>query len=68
MLSVAGAYVTRWIVAAVGTAFVLPGIQTIGLGWFSTVSAIFLFVSEVGVYMTIIYGRQWREHLDSNAN
>ena len=43
----------------------MPAIDGIGVGWFSTISAVFLVVSTVAVYFTTLYGRQWRENVDA---
>lgn len=61
---VAGNYMIRYVFGAVGTAVVLPAVEGIGVGWFSTISAIFLVVSTIAVYFTCLYGRQWREKVD----
>jgi len=61
---VAGNYMVRYLFGAVGTAVVLPAIDGIGVGWFSTISALFLVVSTIAVYFTTLYGRQWRERVD----
>lgn len=59
--TVAGNYMTRYFFAAAGTAVVLPAIESIGVGWFSTVSACFLIVVTGMLYATIVNGKQWRE-------
>ena len=58
----AGNYVIRYTFAAAGTAASLPVIEKIGVGWFSTISAIFLFASAVAVWATARYGAGWREN------
>ncbi|KAF2837128.1 MFS general substrate transporter [Patellaria atrata CBS 101060] len=62
---VAGNYMVRYFFGALGTAVCLPAIESIGVGWFSTISAIFLVVGTVGVYITTIYGRSWRDKVDA---
>ena len=57
----AGNYVIRYTFAAAGTAACLPVIEKIGVGWFSTISAVFLFVSAIGVWATAKWGSEWRE-------
>jgi MFS family permease len=64
--AVAGNYMLRYVFAAVGSGVVLPAVQAIGVGWFSTVSAAFLFASGLGVWATSIFGTKWREHVNSN--
>ncbi|KAI9815799.1 MAG: hypothetical protein M1827_002195 [Pycnora praestabilis] len=61
---VAGNYMIRYLFAALGTATVLPAIDKIGVGWFSTISAGFLIVSTLLVYATTIFGKGWREKVD----
>jgi MFS family permease len=61
---VAGNYMVRYVFAAIGTAVVLPAVEGIGVGWFSTISALFLVVSAIAVYFTCLYGRAWREKVD----
>ena len=58
----AGNYVIRYTFAAAGSAACLPVIDRIGVGWFSTISAVFLFVSAVAVWATAKCGAQWREN------
>jgi len=43
---------------------VLPAIQKIGVGWFSTISAMFLVVSTFFVYLTARFGKGWRDGID----
>ncbi|KAJ3549174.1 hypothetical protein NM208_g644 [Fusarium decemcellulare] len=50
---IAGNYFIRYVIGAVGTAVCLPGIQGIGVGWFNTVTAVFVAVSCVGVYSLV---------------
>jgi hypothetical protein len=58
----------RYLFAALGTAVVLPAIEKVGVGWFSTISAGFLVVSTILVYVTTRYGRQWREAVDGRKS
>lgn len=58
---VAGNYMLRYLFAAAGSACVLPAVEAIGIGWFSTISAAFL-VASAGVTWTVtVWGRGWRE-------
>lgn len=61
---VAGNYMLRYVFAAVGTGVVLPAIEAIGVGWFSTISACFLILSGVLVWATTIWGSKWRHAVD----
>lgn len=62
---VAGNFVLRYVFACAGTAAVLPGIRAIGVGWFSTISACFLFIGAICTFATIRHGRTWRERIDA---
>ncbi|KAK1673590.1 major facilitator superfamily transporter [Colletotrichum godetiae] len=57
----AGNYFIRYTFAAIGTAVVLPGIQGIGVGWFSTVSALFVAISSAAVYGVVIIGTRQKK-------
>lgn len=61
---IAGNYMIRYLFAAMGSATVLPAVEKIGVGWFSTVSAGFLIVSAVGTSAAIKWGRNWRDSVD----
>ena len=61
---IAGNYMIRYLFACVGTATVLPAIQGIGVGWFSTVSAGFLVVSGGLTAATVKWGKGWRDEVD----
>ncbi|KAK7946729.1 uncharacterized protein PG986_011050 [Apiospora aurea] len=62
---VASNYVIRYLFACVSTAVVLPGIQAIGVGWFSTISVAFLLCGVLCTMATIRYGRRWRQRIDA---
>ena len=64
LLVPAGNYLMRYLFSAVGTAVVLPAVNKIGIAWFSTMSAAFLFLAAIGVYCTILWGQGWRERVD----
>lgn len=61
---VASSYVFRYVFAAIGTGVVLPATQSLGVGWFNTISALFLVFAGVLVWLTVIYGPRWREAAD----
>ncbi|KAJ5390558.1 uncharacterized protein N7496_001626 [Penicillium cataractarum] len=61
---VAGNYMFRYVFAALGSGTVLPAVEAIGVGWFSTISAIFLVVSGLCVWATTIFGDKWRNQVD----
>lgn len=62
---IAGNYMIRYVFGAAGTAAVLPAIEKIGVGWWSTISALFMVVSSLVMGCAIIWGRGWREEIDN---
>ncbi|CAK7267758.1 hypothetical protein SEPCBS57363_002753 [Sporothrix epigloea] len=65
---IAANYFVRYLFACGGTAVVLPAVERIGVGWFSTISALFLVVSAVGLYTAVLWGSVWRERVDRRRN
>ncbi|GMF68791.1 unnamed protein product [Aspergillus oryzae] len=63
---IAGNYLFRYVFAALGTGVVLPATKAMGVGWFNTVSALFLVIAGALVWLTAEYGPKWREAIDSN--
>ncbi|CZR59816.1 related to dityrosine transporter [Phialocephala subalpina] len=61
---IAGNYMIRYLFAALGSAFVLPAIEKIGVGWFSTISAGFLVVSALATLSAVTWGKRWRDVID----
>jgi multidrug resistance protein len=61
---VAGNYMVRYLVGALGTATVLPAIQAMGVGWFSTISAAFLVLGAGMVVCSIRWGKKARDSID----
>jgi hypothetical protein len=61
---IAGNYMVRYLFGALGTAVVLPAIEHIGVGWFSTISALFMTFSAGTVWCTILWGKDWRDAVD----
>lgn len=61
---VAGNYMIRYVFAALGSGLVLPAVERIGVGWFSTISAVFLLLSGSAVWLTTLFGAQWRRLVD----
>jgi hypothetical protein len=55
----------RYVFAALGSAVCLPAIRKIGVGWFSTISALFLVVAAAATYATARYGTEWGEAVDA---
>ncbi|KAL0944825.1 MFS transporter [Colletotrichum truncatum] len=64
----AGNYFIRYVLAAVATAVCLPGVQGIGVGWFSTVSALFVVISSIGVCCIVIYGTESTKKTEKSEN
>ncbi|KAI2827719.1 hypothetical protein CBS147343_5542 [Aspergillus niger] len=62
---VAANFVCRYMFAALGTGVVLPALKAMGVGWFSTISALFLIAVGGGLYLTAEYGPRWREAVDA---
>lgn len=62
---IAGNYVFRYVFAALGTGVALPAINAMGVGWFSTLSALFSSVSGGLVWLTTVYGPGWREAVEA---
>ncbi|KAJ6500797.1 MFS transporter [Mycena sanguinolenta] len=61
---VAGNYMVRYFFAAAGSAVVLPAVDKIGVGWFSTISSLFLVLAAGGVHCTAVWGKSWRDKID----
>lgn len=62
---VAGNYQIRYVFAAAGSAVCLPAIEKIGVGWFSTISALFLALCTAGLWLVCVYGQKWRHEIDA---
>lgn len=62
---VAGNYMFRYVFAALGSGIVLPAVEAIGVGWFSTISALFLVASGFCVWATTVFGGKWRDQVDA---
>ncbi|KAL4724519.1 hypothetical protein ACLX1H_007960 [Fusarium chlamydosporum] len=53
----AGNLFIRFIVAAIGTAVCIPAIETIGVGWMSTITVLFIILSTAGIYWVASFHR-----------
>ena len=53
----------RYLAGALGTGVVLPIIESIGVGWFSTISAGLIIISAGGMMIAIRRGDQWTTKL-----
>lgn len=58
-------YFVRYLAGCLGTAVVLPAIEGVGVGWFQTISALFLVASTIGVMAAIRWGESWRKATDA---
>ncbi|KZZ91089.1 Major facilitator superfamily domain, general substrate transporter [Moelleriella libera RCEF 2490] len=65
---VAANFFMRYLAACLGTAVVLPAVEGVGLGWFSTISALFLVASTLGVMATVRWGEAWRKTTDAKSS
>lgn len=61
---VAGNYMVRYFMGAIASAVVLPAINGIGVGWFSTISAGFLVAAAGLVFLTAKKGRSWANEVE----
>ena len=55
----------RYFFGAIASAVVLPAINKFGVGWLETISAVFLIVTAGFVYLTVLFGKGWRENIDA---
>jgi hypothetical protein len=62
---VAGNFAMRYTFAALASAVVLPAVNKIGVGWFSTISSVFMVVAATLAYFTALHGKEWREKIDA---
>ncbi|TVY84318.1 Itaconate transport protein [Lachnellula suecica] len=62
---IAGNYMIRYLFAALGSATVLPAVEKIGVGWFSTISAAFLVASSLATLAAVVWGKRWRDGIDT---
>ncbi|SMR47856.1 unnamed protein product [Zymoseptoria tritici ST99CH_3D1] len=65
---VAGNYTMRYVFGAAGSAAVLPIIDAIGVGWFSTISALFVALGAGGLWCVAIWGKDWRDKINEGKD
>ncbi|KAI2628494.1 MFS general substrate transporter [Hypoxylon sp. NC1633] len=65
---IAANFTMRYLFATISTAVVLPAIEAIGVGWYSTITFFILVASTGGTVLTIQYGQQWREKIDARQS
>jgi MFS family permease len=65
---VAGNYMFRYAFGALGTGVVLPAVEAMGVGWFSTISALFLATAGGLIWLTTVSGSGWRQKADEKNN
>ncbi|KAI1820498.1 major facilitator superfamily domain-containing protein [Xylaria intraflava] len=58
---IAGNYAIRYLFGCLATAVVLPAIETIGVGGFSTISTFFLLIGALCTFLSIRHGQRWRD-------
>ncbi|KAM0352788.1 hypothetical protein ACHAP4_008941 [Fusarium culmorum] len=58
-------FFARYLVGCVASAVVLPAIEAVGIGWFSTISAAYLIVSALATMAAIRWGKCWRERMEA---
>lgn len=54
-------FFARYLVGCVASAMVLPAVDALGIGWFSTISAAYLIASALATMAAIRWGKFWRE-------
>ncbi|KAH8671356.1 major facilitator superfamily domain-containing protein [Xylariales sp. PMI_506] len=62
---VAANYVIRYLAACISIGIVLPAINSIGIGWFSTISSFIMIFATLGTTASIIWGKKWRDKIDA---
>jgi MFS family permease len=62
---IAGNYVIRYLFACASTAAVLPAVDAIGIGWFSTISVVIMLLGTLSTLATVVWGKKWRENVDA---
>lgn len=65
---IAANFTLRYLFATISTAVVLPAIEAIGVGWYSTITFFILMAATGGTVLTIRYGQQMREKIDAKRN
>ncbi|KAL1896416.1 hypothetical protein Cpir12675_002820 [Ceratocystis pirilliformis] len=61
---IAGNYLFRYLFAAVASAIVLPAIDALGVGWYTTINVGFLICSAGGLLACVKWGKGWRDAID----
>jgi hypothetical protein len=61
---ISGNYMVRYFFAALGSAVVLPAIEKVGVGWFSTISSVFMVAGSGLVWAVIKWGNGWQNDVD----
>lgn len=57
----AGNYFLRYLAGCLAIAVVLPAIEAMGVGWFSTLSTVLMLLSTVGIVASIKHGQEWQK-------
>lgn len=64
-VAVAGSYLLRYLFSAGASAACLPAIRAIGVGWFSTISSLFISFMAGLIWLLIRHGEKWRTAIDA---
>lgn len=54
-------FFSRYLIGCIASAVVLPAVEEIGVGWFSTISAAYLVAAALATMAAIRWGKEWRE-------
>ncbi|KAM6507380.1 hypothetical protein FSOLCH5_012597 [Fusarium solani] len=55
----------RYLIGCVASAVVLPAVEGVGIGWFSTITAAYLVASALATMAAIRWGKGWRESMQA---
>ncbi|RSL60053.1 hypothetical protein CEP54_006961 [Fusarium duplospermum] len=55
----------RYLIGCVASAVVLPAVEGVGIGWFSTITAAYLVASALATLAAIRWGKGWRESMQA---
>ncbi|KAJ4309492.1 hypothetical protein N0V84_011474 [Fusarium piperis] len=55
----------RYLIGCVASAVVLPAVEGVGIGWFSTITAAYLVASAIATIAAIRWGKGWRESMQA---
>ncbi|KAF5717356.1 dityrosine transporter [Fusarium mundagurra] len=61
-------FFARYLVGCIASAVVLPAVEAVGIGWFSTISAAYLIGSALATMAAIRWGQGWRERTQARLD